>query len=180
MRTALATALLALAACDADLQVDRVCASSAGFPVPASPGPSPGTITLPPVRLAFSFGGAVPDASRSGVHDVQVLARSLDLASTQSTDFVTSVTVAVVPPASSALVQKTIGTYLRPASGSGAGLRVTADGTDLFPYMQGGRLTLELSVEADLSRLPPGASAVDAAACAEVKGSVNYFDAAGL
>ncbi len=180
MRTALAAALVTLAACDADLQVDRVCATSAGFPVPASPGPLPGTVTLPPVRLSFSFGGAVPDLSRSGVHDVQVLARSLDLASTPSTDFVTTLTVAVVPPAGSALEQKTVGTYQRPAGGSGAGLSVAADGTDLFPYLASGRLTLELSVEADPSRLPADASTIDAAACAEVKGSVNYFQAAGL
>ncbi len=182
MPTALAAALLGLAACSADLQIDRVCATtSSGYPIPAAPGPAPVTaVTLPAERLTFAFGDAVPDTSRSGVHDVQVLARSLDLSSTLSTDFVTSVTVAVVPPAGSALPQKTVGTYQRPASGAGKNLSVPADGTDLFPYLEAGRLTLEVSGEADPSRLPPSASSLQAAACAEVKGSVNYFKAAGL
>lgn len=180
MRTALATALLGLAACSADLQIDRVCATSSGYPVSAAPPLPVTTVPLPAERLTFAFGDAVPDLSRNGVHDVQVLARSLDLTSTLSTDFVTSLTVAVVPPAGSALAQKTVGTYQRPASGAGASLSVTADGTDLFPYLESGRLTLEVSGEADPSRLPASASIVQAAACAEVKGSVNYFKAAGL
>jgi len=180
MRTALATAFLALAACGADLQIDRACATNAGFSSPAPPVVPATSVPVPPVRLSFAFGDAVPDLTKSGVHDVHVLARSFDLTSTQSTDFVTSLTVAVVPPAGSALAQKTIGTYQRPAGGATSGLSVTADGTDLFPYLVSGLLTLEVSGEADPSRLPATPSTVGAAACAEVKGSVDYFKAAGL
>ena len=181
MRTALAVAFLALAACGADLQIDRACAASAGFSSPAPPVVPATSVPVPPVRLSFAFGDAVPDLSKSGVHDVHVLARSFDLTSAQSTDFVTSLTVAVVPPAGSGLAQKTIGTYQRPGSGAGSTtLSVAADGTDLFPYLEAGRLTLEVSGVADPSKLPPTPSTVGAAACAEVKGSVDYFKAAGL
>jgi hypothetical protein len=180
MRTALATALLALVSCSADLQIDRVCATGAVISFPAAPIVPVTAVPVPATRLSFAFGDAVPDLSKNGVHDVQVLARSLDLTSTLSTDFVTSLTVAVVPPAGSALTQKTVGTYQRPAGGAGSVLSVTADGTDLFPYMESGLLTLEVSGEADPSRLPPTASTVGTTACAEVQGSVNYFKAAGL
>lgn len=184
MRTALAAAFLALAACGADLQIDRACATSGtGITAPARPAVPAASVPVPPVRLSFAFGDAVPDLSKNGVHDVHVLARSFDLTSTQGTDFVTSLTVAVVPPAGSALAHKTIGTYQRPASGAASNattLSVAADGTDLFPYLETGRLTLEVSGVADPSQLPTTPSTVGAAACAEVQGSVNYFKAAGL
>ena len=180
MRTALAIAFLALAACGADLQIDRACATNAGFSSPALPPAPATTVPVPPVRLSFAFGDAVPDLSKSGVHDVHVLARSFDLTSTQSTDFVTSLTVAVVPPAGSGLAQKTIGTYQRPGSGATSPLSVPADGTDLFPYLEAGLLTLEVSGEADPAKLPATPSTLGAAACAEVKGSVDYFQTAGL
>ena len=88
--------------------------------------------------------------------------------------------MAVVPPAGSGLAQKTIGTYQRPASGATNGLSVPADGTDLFPYLEAGLLTLEVSGEADPAKLPATPSTLGAAACAEVKGSVDYFQTAGL
>lgn len=174
MRTALAAALLALTACGAAIQVDRVCTTSSGYTFASARAPIT-SAPLPPVRLSFSLGAAVPDLTQNGVHDVHVLARSFGLTSTQSAAFVTSLTVSVVPPAGSALPKLTVATYTRPAGFAGSAVDVTADGADLFPYMQGGRLTLELAGEADLSQAPTGTFTAAADMCAEVQGSIDYL-----
>ncbi|GEJ55347.1 hypothetical protein [Anaeromyxobacter diazotrophicus] len=176
MRTAaLAAALLALAGCSADLQVDRVCVTSPGYTVPSARVPGVTSAPLPPVQLAFALGSTVPDLAQSGVHDVQVLFRSAALDSTQSADFVTTLTVSAVPPSGSTLPKLPLGTYQRPATGAGTSIEVTGDGAELFPYLQSGQLVLELSGTADPSQAPGGSFTAGATLCAEVKAAVSYL-----
>lgn len=174
MRSFLAAGLVALAACSADLQVDRVCVTTPGYGFATTPLPV-ASAPLPPVQVPFSVGTAVPDLTKSGVHEVHVFFRSVDVDSSQSTAFVTTLTVSVLPAAGSALPKRILGTYQRPAGAVGTTVHVPGDGTDLFPYLQNGRLVLELSGEADPRLAPAGSFTADAQMCAEVQGSVDYL-----
>lgn len=177
MRHLLAALLLLAVAC-ADVHVDRVCATTPGFPVPASRGGG-APVALGPFDLTFDFGSTLPDLKKSGVHDVHAWARSVALSSTRSLAFVQRLTVQVVPPAGSSLPAVTLTDFTGTASDATA-LSFPADGTDLYPYLEAGRLSLTLRGEADPSRLPPTAGTADATLCAEVEGSVDYLKAAGL
>jgi len=175
VRAARALVLIALAGCGADLQVDRVCVTSPSYTVASTRVPGVTTAPLPPILLAFTMGSAIPDLTRSGVHDVHVLFRSIALDSTQSTAFVTTLTVKAVPPFGSTLSKATLGIYQRPAEGAGTSIEVTSDGMDVFPYLQSGRLVLELSGTIDPSQAPSGTFTAGAQFCAEVQGSVSYL-----
>jgi hypothetical protein len=175
LREARAIVLLALAGCGADLQVDRVCVTSPSYTVASARVPGVTSAPLPSILLAFTVGSAIPDLTRSGVHDVRVLFRSIALDSTQSAAFVTTLTVKAVPPFGSALSKVTLGTYQRPAAGTGTGIEVTSEGTDVFPYLESGRLLVELTGTIDPSQAPSGTFTARAQFCAEVQGSVSYL-----
>lgn len=172
MRTTFAAALLGLAACGADIQVDSVCTTSSGYTLRSAPMPV-ASAPLPPIQLTLSLAAAVPTSG--GVHDVHILARSFELTSTQSVAFVTTLTVSVVPPPGSGLPKRTLATYSRPSGFTGTSVELPGDGSDVYPYLAGGRLTLEVAGEADLRQAPTGSFTATTQMCAEVKGSVDYL-----
>lgn len=174
MRRLLAPALLVALACGADVQADRVCVTTAPLSVTGlALAPSP--LPVGPATLRFSIGAAVPMDGRNGVHDVRVLFRSFALTSAQASGFVTSLAVAALPPAGSGLPRVTLGTYQRAPGTADAVVEVTGQGTDLYPYLAGGALQIELSGVADPRQAPGGTYSADARLCAEVSGSVSYL-----
>jgi hypothetical protein len=175
MRAPVVSAILALAGCGADLQVDSVCVTTPGYTVLSARMPGVTSAQLPTIKLGFTVGAAIPDLKNSGAHDIHVSFRSLQLDSTASTAFVTALTVRAVAPSGSSLPKVTLGTYQRPASGAGTTLRVPGNGADVFPYLQSGRLVLEISGLTDPSQAPSGAFTADAEVCAEVEGAVDYL-----
>jgi hypothetical protein len=175
VRTLLVIGLLALAGCGADVQMDSLCVTTAGYTILSARVPGVTSTPLPTIQLGFTVGAAIPDLRNSGVHDVHAWFRSLQLDSTASTAFVTSLTVRAVAPSGSSLPKVALGTYQRPASGAGTTLRVPGNGADVFPYLQSGRLVLEISGVTDPSQAPNGAFTVDAQVCTEVEGSVDYL-----
>lgn len=184
MRPLLPLALLALAGCgfDADLQVDSVCSSTPTVTLPGAVVAG-ATGTLPPTQIPFSLGAGIPDLTKKGVHDAEARFQSLELASTRSLQFITTLTVEVLPPSGSALPAKTVGTYQRPAGGGATPDKVVVqgDGTNLLDYLtSSGNLTLRVSGQGDSAQFPTTTWSADATTCVGVKASVDVLKAAGL
>jgi hypothetical protein len=183
--TALAATALLAAACSptADFRAERVCATAPQQVFPGVQSSAGLADTLPPQRVTFDLGSAIPDPHAKGVKDAKVLFRELRLAASSGgaggspTQFIQTLTVELEPPPGSALRAKPILTYTRPAGTAPTELVIPGDGTNLVDYLQAGQLTAVVSGKGDPGQLPTTAWTAAATFCSEVAVTVDYLQA---
>jgi hypothetical protein len=176
----LALSLFSLTGCGgpmffAEVEVPEVCKSLLAQDFPAAPVPGfQGTLSFPPFTL--DFGDSVPLTNDEKLEaTIRILSGHLSATSGVSNlDFVDAASIRLLPPASSTLPPLSVVDYTRPAGApSSNSIEITdASDPDIFPYVQAGAITLEISLT---GTLPTTAWSADISACAGAKAKYRYL-----